>query len=378
MVDSRPVLVLDSGAFFHASDIASRYGPETRYLSTPSVKSELMDERSHRAFASFPFGIELVEPKPEALVAIVESSKLLGEFYEFSTTDLEILALVWEHSTARGWQPKASSSRDAKTNQGKQHSEGVRFSDAFKARKFDLNQLLEEKLQGSSLEGESREENPKIEESERIAERTEKVTSEVVRDCGSDGEGEWMTLDKLEACAAERPKLTVDVALMTSDFAMQNFSMKLGLNLALIAGRSLTRVRSIIKGCYSCNYLVHDLSKEFCPRCGNHTLNKVAVSKNGFCRWIKSNALESPRGKVFSIPKSKGGRSYSDVILREDELEAARERARRGYTRSSKKTSRNDLFEESALFGVSKSVQIKNGPQYGHSKKNPNERCRRR
>eukprot|EP00475_Leptophrys_vorax_P004446 TRINITY_DN1265_c0_g2_i1.p1 TRINITY_DN1265_c0_g2~~TRINITY_DN1265_c0_g2_i1.p1 ORF type:complete len:597 (-),score=178.98 TRINITY_DN1265_c0_g2_i1:118-1908(-) len=124
------------------------------------------------------------------------------------------------------------------------------------------------------------------------------------------------------------------VACMTVDFGMQNVMAQMGLRLLAVDGRSLQRVRHWALGCFGCREICNDLSREFCPACGGHTLIRVGVNSNprtGEIRyyWNKRRLTTARRGVKYSIPKPKAGRHASNIILREDELLAARSRGGR-------------------------------------------------
>lgn len=56
--------------------------------------------------------------------------------------------------------------------------------------------------------------------------------------------------------------------------------MQIGLNVVSLEGRLIHEVRTYILRCYACFRTTSNISKVFCPKCGNKTLKKVAVSLN--------------------------------------------------------------------------------------------------
>lgn len=105
-------------------------------------------------------------------------------------------------------------------------------------------------------------------------------------------------------------------ATLTTDFAMQNTLLQL--NLPLLSP-SLTRIRTLktfILRCHACFNLVHDTSKQFCPRCGKPTLTRVSCStdaKGVFRVHLKKNMEWHHRGERYSIPKPVHGSSSGKV-----------------------------------------------------------------
>ena len=70
----------------------------------------------------------------------------------------------------------------------------------------------------------------------------------------------------------------LDVACITTDFAMQNVMMQMGLHVVSLEGRLIHEARTYILRCYACYRTTSNVTKVFCPKCGNRTLKKVAVS----------------------------------------------------------------------------------------------------
>jgi len=114
-----------------------------------------------------------------------------------------------------------------------------------------------------------------------------------------------------------------EVAIMTSDYAMQNVILQMGLSLLSADGNYINRTRKWAKRCSSCTTIFLDCELEFCQSCGNHTLFKISVSvnKNGETTFHHNpNWKPNLRGTKYSIPKPTGGRNSQDLILREDQL----------------------------------------------------------
>lgn len=114
----------------------------------------------------------------------------------------------------------------------------------------------------------------------------------------------------------------VIVACMTTDFAMQNVLKQMNLNVSALDGRLIKQLRTFILRCYTCFKTTSIMTKTFCPKCGNNTLKKVAVSldKNGKMKiHINPKHPLTARGKKFSLPKIKGGKHPNNPILVEDQ-----------------------------------------------------------
>ena len=79
-----------------------------------------------------------------------------------------------------------------------------------------------------------------------------------------------------DAAAAATP--STKVACITSDFAMQNVLLQMGITVQTSDGKRITEARSYVLRCHACFKWTADMSKHFCPSCGNATLIKTSVS----------------------------------------------------------------------------------------------------
>jgi len=116
----------------------------------------------------------------------------------------------------------------------------------------------------------------------------------------------------------------VSVALMTTDFAMQNVCKQMGLNIIGTNGMLITETKTWILRCYFCYKTTPDMSRKFCPKCGNPTLKRVAVTLNEDGSQqihISTRKPISTKGKKFSLPAPKGGKHAWNPRLTEDQRE---------------------------------------------------------
>ena len=120
------------------------------------------------------------------------------------------------------------------------------------------------------------------------------------------------------------------VACATTDFAMQNVLLQIGLRVLNMDGLVVREVKQYVLKCHACFKICHDASKLFCPACGNATLMRVSMYVNadgtvGYSKGIKNFNL---RGTKYSLPLPKQGRGKDDLVLREDQLLLSRHRRR--------------------------------------------------
>lgn len=114
----------------------------------------------------------------------------------------------------------------------------------------------------------------------------------------------------------------VKVACLTTDFAMQNVLIQMGLNVIGVNGKVIKRARSYALRCYGCFKLTFNLEKRFCPHCGNQTLKRVSIKVNddGTLQYfISLRRPISAKGKNQTLPPPKGGKHSTDPIVFEDQ-----------------------------------------------------------
>ncbi|CAO3599295.1 unnamed protein product [Absidia cylindrospora] len=198
-------------------------------------------------------------------------------------------------------------------------------------------------------------------------------------------DGEWITPDnvdefnalKLGVTPAEFRRMNVmDVACMTSDFAMQNVLLQMNLNLVSTGGHRISKIKNWVLRCHACFTVTGDVEKKFCPKCGSATLMRVSCTTNskGETRYhlIKSFQYRL-RGTKYDIPNPKGGRKANNIVLREDQ----REYIKSQETKSKKKIV--DLFDPDFVpLHSNMDTKIMNNNMFGtdvigFGRRNPNQ-----
>ncbi|TAQ89427.1 hypothetical protein B7494_g2240 [Chlorociboria aeruginascens] len=141
----------------------------------------------------------------------------------------------------------------------------------------------------------------------------------------SDEEG-WITPSNLKKHQAkdangasepqEEPK-TMQVALITSDFAMQNVLLRMNLNLLSPSLQRIRQLKTWVLRCHACFAISRDMSKQFCNRCGKPTLLRTSCSTDrdgNFKIHLKKHMEWNTRGNVYSIPKPVAGTSNGKLV----------------------------------------------------------------
>jgi rRNA maturation endonuclease Nob1 len=160
---------------------------------------------------------------------------------------------------------------------------------------------------------------------------------------------------------------------VTTDFAMQNVLLQMGLPLLSVNGMTVNRVKQWILRCAACFKTTTDMSKLFCPICGNSTLEKVSCSVDattGVTRLhLRRNYKTNLRGTKFSLPKpGTAGRFKGDLLLREDQLLTGiwAQKAKRSVK------SVGSMFGEHITENVGLTINKAPDLVVGYGRKNPN------
>ncbi|KAK1864292.1 hypothetical protein I4F81_006841 [Pyropia yezoensis] len=121
------------------------------------------------------------------------------------------------------------------------------------------------------------------------------------------------------------PPGSVPVGIVTTDFAMQNVALQMGLRLLSVDGRRpVTAVRRHVLRCTPCGLLTRETGRRFCGRCGHAALIRLpyTVTADGVAVVaFDPHRRVSTRGTKYPIPRPKGGRAGhagGDLVFAED------------------------------------------------------------
>lgn len=161
----------------------------------------------------------------------------------------------------------------------------------------------------------------------------------------------WITVENLpKVRAAEatsrfsyEPDANTPVCCTTTDYAMQSVLLQINLKLLGVDGMVMKSVKQWVLRCSGCFTVHRDMGRSFCSKCGNSSLVRLmavvdeagqtrVLSERGAPARVKST---NTRGTKYSLPAPQVGRHARNLILAEDQLVEAREKARKqGQTRS--------------------------------------------
>jgi RNA-binding protein NOB1 len=236
-----------------------------------------------------------------------------------------------------------------------------------------------EALAQTSISDETTTTQPTQAEPTSTAELTQEEDAAANEDDDSDSDGGWITPSNLAQKQAEdalpeasdaAPQKKMQVAVLTTDFAMQNVILQINLNLLSTSLMRIKNVRSVVLRCQACFLVCKEMNKQFCPRCGKPSLTRVSCSTTAsgeFKIHLKKNFQYNSRGDRFSIPKAVHGSSNGRIkgggkggwgnglILAEDQKEYER------AITTEKRTKERNLMDEDYLPGILTGERNKSG-----------------
>lgn len=427
MTSDKPLdtLILDAGPLLkNEPSVDTLLAKANHLITTSSVVNEIRDRNARQRIETqlLPF-IKLQSPRFTNLEFVSSFAKKTGDFSVLSRTDLEILALTYELEVERNGEghlrkspqnkpmtkaPAKSDKVKEETNEAKDEVTSPRTNQDPTASGDTAEQTVESVDKCQDVEnlqiGDDRLDQG-IEVFQNEAEPKpppiEQTPPPIGDDSDSDNSDGWITPSNLrkhqEKTLQSQQSTTTSpqppqIACITSDFAMQNVLLQIGLNLL---SPSLTRIRTLktfILRCHACFHQDHDTSKQFCPRCGKPTLTRVSCStdsKGVFRVHLKKNMEWHHKGDRYSIPKPVHGSASGkqgnvrgggrggwgrDLVLAEDQKEYVR--AVGGVGGKEKKA--RDLMDEDYLPSILTGKREKPGgrPKVGAGR-NVNSRKRR-
>ncbi|PGH09404.1 hypothetical protein AJ80_07679 [Polytolypa hystricis UAMH7299] len=417
-------LILDAGPLIkNIPPVSTLLSKSHSLLTTPAVISEIRDPVARQRVETLylPFLTQRT-PKPESLRVVAEFARKTGDRAVLSRQDLEIVALAYEVECERnggdwrlrsepgqkrinGMPPPPAKEEGEEKKEGEEEGkeeEGVdgeqkpvdegdvveAIADDLQATKLESTEDEQQPAQQAPVETEGNKKEVKFTEPQAEDNESPEAEEEVededekIDESDSDADG-WITPSNIkkrqardaakeEGSSAENK--TMQVATLTTDFAMQNVLLQMNLN--LLSDRTMQRIRhlkSYILRCHGCFATTKDMEKQFCPRCGRPTLNRVACSTSAsgvFKLHLKRNMQWNTRGNVFSVPKPTAGSSNgkwkggggqggwgSELVFAEDQKEYVRSVEEEGRSRRKER----DLMDADYLPGILTGERQKGG-----------------
>nr|XP_033476000.1 RNA-binding protein NOB1 isoform X2 [Epinephelus lanceolatus] len=359
-------VVADAGAFLKKAPL-QEIGRNIYTLR--DVVDEIRDKPTRRSLAFLPYQLNFKEPHPEHIRLVTEFSKKTGDYPSLSATDIKVLALTYQLELEHVGSKHLKKEPEIKVNvqSTQRHPEtpvnvaGFHFpskkrvdsvdsvdipqtqretetsnSDEFNSFLFwreplpsidsDLLDLL--KVDDVSTTESRLDTSPQMQESEDQSDDADKENEPEDEDEEDDDDGGgWITPSNIKQVKMDSADGTapadVKVGCLTTDFAMQNVLIQIGLHVLSVNGMLIKQARNYILRCHACFKTTSNMNKVFCPHCGNQTLKKVAVTINQDgskqMHFSKNPKVLNPKGLRHSLPLPQGGKHSSNPQLVEDQ-----------------------------------------------------------
>ncbi|KAI5302324.1 snoRNP complex protein [Ascosphaera pollenicola] len=380
-------IVLDAGPIIKNNPpVSTLLKQASELITTSSVLSEIRDPATRTRIETqlLPFVTQRT-PKPASWRFVSEFARKTGDRGVLSKEDLEIVALAYDIECERNggdWRLRrepgqkginGSPPKKEETAQEKKGDESIeRITEQVKDMSIESMADTQKEQQSTEATATSG--------AAQSGPNTEDAEETLPEDDESDG-GEWITpvnikkhqIKDADALGEDPESKVMQVAVITSDFAMQNVILQMNLNLLSNANmQRIKQIKSYILRCHACFLTTKDMSKQFCPRCGKPTLNRVSCttsSDGSFRIHLKKNMQWNHRGDRFSLPKTgsssasgrmegggKGGWG-NELILAPDQKEYTRA-LKQEYWRTKKE---HDLMDDDYLPGILSGQRAKGG-----------------
>ena len=422
-------VVFDANVFIRHPDfnkIIQEYSVVTSKLVIPEIR-DLNAKNRLRAAAG---EIKVTVPSKSSLNFVTSFAKKTGDFVSLSAADFHVIALGVdlikqagkfkelnkEPKQAINHYNKQKDKEDKKEDKIEEESKNDKNEDnkEYKVeedKKQDKNEdknedkveqeskndnnnneieHLDEKVEKKNYEDDENEEQEMTQKKSSNDDLEMPVDEEDEDSEDMDDEEGWVTKenlqktleDQLHSKKLEESDNRFGVFIMTTDFAMQNIIMQMGIPLLSFEGMRITKIKNYVLECFACWNITRDTTKQFCPKCGNgETLLKVTCSFNedgSMVLYRKKNYRIKKRGWKYAIPNPKGGRRNEDLILCEDQLMMPNVKSK---IRKQQQFREKELKNAEVNYGLGwgfdelkKSNRHFRDYEVGYGRKNPNDR----
>ncbi|XP_041078313.1 RNA-binding protein NOB1-like [Polyodon spathula] len=407
-------VVADAGAFLKNAPLQDI---GKNIYTIKEVVNEIRDKETKKRLAFLPYTLQFKDPFPEFIQLVTEFSKKTGDYPSLSATDIKVLALTYQlesehvginhlkqeperkvqvsstrqhpeapvniagfHLPSKKHQENAAGICSTQTPESSEFNTFQFWRNPLPSIETDLLELLSAELVsvadsstgvGDHLSRKSHEgDGDSKERSEE--EEEEENTGEAGGGGGDDydDDGGWITPSNIKqiqqdmGCCETPSKM--QVGCLTTDFAMQNVLIQIGLHVLSVSGMLITEARSYILRCHACFRTTSNMTKVFCPNCGNKTLKKIAVTikEDGSFQmhFSRNPKVLNPKGMRYSLPKPQGGKHANNPHLVEDQHFPQQRLSRKArqktnvfdpdYTAGGSPFAENDIYSRAANLNI--------------------------
>lgn len=332
-------LIVDTAGFIDKAPLQD-FG--LNIYTIQEVINEVTNRRQKTDLSILPYTLNIETVFPEHIKFVVDFSKKTGDYPNLSVTDIKVIALTYQiHKEKYG-------TENLKTEP---ESKSVVF------KKPEVNENTVGFYNPDHLSDNLSE----LEINEGW------ITEGNIKNINKNADDDFLEQEAKVGC-------------ITTDYAVQNVIKQIGLSIIALDGRVIKEVRTYIRRCYGCFTMTSNMTRLFCPKCGNKSLKRVAVylDKDGKqCVYINAKRPLNLKGKKYSLPKPQGGKHVINPRLVEDQPMPHQRPSRLAktktnaldpdYTAGLSPFAIKDVYSKSAMLGFKGSVQKQ------WMKRNPNE-----
>jgi len=315
---------MDTGGFIKGFHHLDQFYSEYEMSTVPEVIPEIRDRKTRTKLNSGIFEVHLRSPHPDALKRTIDFCKITGDYAALSVVDIKVMALaVSMEMEKNGTKYLKDLPNMPQFQQARPLSEATQ-KNFYEIPKEPINNESDDKDATDSCDTEKLEGDEQVKKNEDNEKDDDDIVplpvdveegDEEEEDEEDDGEG-WITPDNFTKMMmfADKPDDEDDrvfVACCTTDFAMQNVLLQMGIKLLSIDGLQIRNVRNWTLRCFACRRVSPDRNRVFCKYCGNNTLRKISIfiDSTGNVKYVNPRRQISTRGTKYSIPKPKPGRA---------------------------------------------------------------------
>ncbi|XP_067144807.1 RNA-binding protein NOB1 [Centruroides vittatus] len=331
-------LVVDSGALIRNAPV---HEIGKNIYTVEELVHEIKDKATKQRLQCLPYQFKFRKPSSDIIKLVTEFSKKTGDYPSLSATDIQLIALTFLLEKENVGVDHLNIKTPLKQTSIEPYSSDKNASLIgfyFPPNESSESNLNEDEKSNVETEPENRnlDNITNSEETENQEMKNEKEVdlsnsidieyNETNDSDDGDDEG-WITPSNIEKVKKEMNCLSLDdssitVACITTDFAMQNVLIQMGLKVVSVDGMQIRKVKTFILRCHACFKTTSDMNKIFCPNCGNRTLKRVSVTVNDDGTRLIHINFRKPiniRGTRYSLPMPKGGKHADNPLLFEDQ-----------------------------------------------------------
>ncbi|XP_030270405.1 RNA-binding protein NOB1 [Sparus aurata] len=349
-------------------NVAGFHFPSKKPVDTSNVRqiqTETSEPADNNKFNSFHFWREPLPSLDSDLLDLLDPVEVLNSKNKQKQTDTQTTADSDEFNSFHFWREPPPSIDDS-------------LLDLLKVDGMSLSESMSDtSLQTDEPEDQSDDEDKENEPGDDEEEEEE--------DDDDDDGGGWITPSNIKQVKMDSADWTapadVKVGCLTTDFAMQNVLIQMGLHVLSVNGMVIKQARNYILRCHACFKTTSNMNRVFCSHCGNRTLKKLAVtvSEDGSVQmhFSKNPKVLNPKGLKHTLPLPQGGKHAQNPHLVEDQRFPQQRLSRKArqktdvfnpdYVAGASPFCQNDIYSRAA------NLQIRDGQCGGGRRRaNPN------